>query len=86
VLSFCSQDHNPSKQHSRFQVIRGSSFRLILALEHSPSGPKFYYQWHHDPNCDGTDQELGENRRILAELKGWLDSSRSSGPARKPPH
>ncbi len=45
----------------------------VLKYEFSPNGPKHYYQWHHDPNRDGTDEELADNRRILSELKAWLD-------------
>jgi hypothetical protein len=37
--------------------------------------PKYYhyYKWHHDPNRDGTEEELAENRQILSELKAWLE-------------
>jgi hypothetical protein len=40
--------------------------------------PKYYhyYKWHHDPNRDGTDEELAENRQILSELKSWLDKQK----------
>jgi hypothetical protein len=40
--------------------------------------PKHYhfYKWHHDPNRDGTEQELAENRQILSELKAWLEKQR----------
>ena len=65
-LASCVHFDDPSVRH-------GYNMRLILALEFSPNGPKHYYQWHHDPNRDGTEQELAENRRILAELKSWLD-------------
>lgn len=53
-------------------VRRSHNFRVILALEFSPNGPKHYYQWHHDPNRDGTEQELEDNRKILAAIKEWL--------------
>jgi hypothetical protein len=53
-------------------VKRSHNFRVILALEFSPNGPKHYYKWHHDPNRDGTEQELEDNRKILATLKEWL--------------
>ena len=46
---------------------------LILAIESCPGGPKHYYQWHSDPNTDGTAQQVEGNRKILAELKAWLD-------------
>lgn len=65
-LASCLHFDDPSVRH-------GYNMRLILALEFSPNGPKYYYQWHSDPNRDGTEQELAENRRILAELKAWLD-------------
>jgi HEAT repeat protein len=32
-----------------------------------------YYRWRHDPNRDGTDDELATNRQILSELKTWLE-------------
>jgi hypothetical protein len=48
------------------------NFQLMVALEFSPGRPKQYYKWHHDPNWDGTEQELADNRRILSELKAWL--------------
>lgn len=35
-----------------------------------------YYKWHHDPNRDGTEEELAQNRQILSELKSWLDKQR----------
>jgi len=46
---------------------------LILAIESCPGGPKHYYQWHSDPNTDGTAQQVEGNRKILTELKAWLD-------------
>lgn len=45
---------------------------LILAIEYSPNGPKYYYQFHSDPNTDGTPAQIEENRRILAEFQKWL--------------
>jgi hypothetical protein len=45
----------------------------MLALEFGPNRPKYYYKWHRDPNRDGAEQELADDRRILAELKAWLD-------------
>jgi hypothetical protein len=65
-LARCVHFDDPSVRHSY-------NFRLMLALEFSPNGPKHYYQWHHDPNRDGSEEELADNRRILAELKTWLD-------------
>ncbi len=35
-----------------------------------------YYKWHHDPNRDGTEEELTQNRQILSELKSWLDKQK----------
>lgn len=64
-LASCIHFDDPSVRHSH-------NFRVILALEFSPNGPKHYYKWHHDPNRDGTEQELADNRKILAELKEWL--------------
>lgn len=68
-LASCLRFDDPSVRH-------GYNFRLILALEFSPNGPKHYYQWHHDPNRDGTEQELADNRKILTEIKSWLDKQR----------
>ncbi|MGO8926628.1 MAG: HEAT repeat domain-containing protein [Limisphaerales bacterium] len=65
-LASCVAFNDPSVRHDY-------NFRLMLALEFSLNGPKYYYQWHHDPNRDGTEQELADNRRILSELKTWLD-------------
>lgn len=48
------------------------NFWLMLAIEYSPDGPKYYYKWHHDPNRRLTDKEFEENRKILAELQDWL--------------
>ena len=45
---------------------------VILAIESCPGGPKHYYQWHCDPNTDGTAEQVEGNRKILAELKAWL--------------
>src|SRR6185436_7370806 len=64
-LASCLHFDDPSVKNSY-------NFRLILALEFSPNGPKHYYQWHHVPNRDGTEQELADNRRILSDVKSWL--------------
>ncbi len=45
---------------------------LILAIEHSPDGPKHYSEFFHDPNTDGTPEQIQQNRHILMELKSWL--------------
>ena len=68
-LASCVHFDDPSVRNSY-------NMRLILAIEASPNGPKHYYQWHHDPNRDGTEQELAENRRILSELKAWLEKAK----------
>jgi HEAT repeat protein len=65
-LASCVDFNDPSVRHDY-------NFRLMLALEFSPNRPKYYYQWHHDPNRDGTEQELADNRRILSKLEAWLD-------------
>ncbi len=64
-LASCLHFDDPSVRHAY-------NFRLVLALEFSPNGPKHYYKWRHDPNRDGTEEELAENRRILSEIKAWL--------------
>ncbi len=68
-LASCLHFDDPSVRHSH-------NMRLMLALEYSPKGPKYYYHWHHDPNRDGIEKELSENRQILAELKAWLAKQR----------
>ena len=65
-LASCLHFDDPSVRH-------GYNMRLVLALEYSPNGPKYYYQWRHDPNRDGTEQELADNRQILSALKAWLE-------------
>jgi hypothetical protein len=64
-LASCLHFDDPSVRHAH-------NMRLMLALEYSPNGPKYYYKWHHDPNSDGTEEELADNRKILSELKAWL--------------
>jgi len=68
-LASCLRFDDPSVRHAH-------NFRLMLALEYSPNGPKYYYKWHHDPNRDGTEEEIAENRQILSELKAWLDKQK----------
>ncbi len=70
-LASCLHFDDPSVRHSY-------NFRLMLALEYSPNGPKYYYKWHHDPNRDGTEEELADNRRILSELKAWFDKQKQN--------
>lgn len=64
-LASCLHFDDPSVRHPY-------NFRLILALEYSPNGPQYFYKWHHDPNRDGTQAELVENRQVLSDLKAWL--------------
>jgi len=64
-LASCLRFDDPSVRH-------GYNFRLILALEYSPNGPKYFHNWHHDPNRDGTEAELAENRQILSDVRAWL--------------
>ena len=47
------------------------NFYLLQYIE-GHDGLKYYYKWQHDPNRDGSPEELAENRRILSELKEWL--------------
>ncbi len=70
-LASCLRFDDPS-------VRNGYNMRLIMAIEASPDGPKYTRAWHHDPNRDGTDVELADNRRTLSELRSWLE-------VRKPP-
>ncbi len=56
-------DPSPKNSHNMF---------LILAIHHSPGGPQYYYKFHSDPNTDGTPEQIEENRKILAELRKWL--------------
>jgi HEAT repeat protein len=68
-LASCLHFDDPSVRHSY-------NMQLILALESIPDGPKYYYKWHSDPNRDGTEEELSDNRQILSELKSWLDKQK----------
>lgn len=45
---------------------------LILAIEYSPNGKKYYEKYKHDPNQDGTPDEIANNRRILDALESWV--------------
>lgn len=41
--------------------------------------------WHHDPNSDGTPEQLAANRRTLRQLRDWLaDYERDHGPIAPP--
>lgn len=65
ALVSCLHFQDPSPKNS-FNMF------LLLAIEHTEGGPKYYYKYHHNPNSDGTPEELAENRRILSEIKLWL--------------
>ena len=65
ALVGCLQFDDPSVRNSY-------NMYLILAIEACAGGPKYYYQYHHDPNTDGTPQHIEENRKILRALKTWL--------------
>ena len=54
---------------------------LILAIESSPGGPKYYYKYHHNPNIDGSPEQIEENHRILEALKSWLEAYESKADA-----
>jgi hypothetical protein len=58
---------------------------LILALEYSPNGPKYFHTWRHDANRDGTEAELAENRQVLSELKAWLSQHKQNWITRNEP-
>lgn len=64
-----------------------NSFNMFLLqyIEASPNGPKYYYKFHHDPNTDGTPEQIENNRRILAELKQWLDDANAGAGVRGQP-
>lgn len=56
-------DPSPRNQYNLF---------LILAIEYSPNGPKYYSKFYHDPNTDGTPEQIKGNRQILDALRAWL--------------
>ena len=42
-------------------------------------------RWHHDPNSDGTPEQVEENRRTLRHLQDWLaDYEKEHGPIAPP--
>jgi hypothetical protein len=65
-LASCLHFDDPSVRHPY-------NFRLMLALEFCPNGPKYFYKWTCDQNRDGTEEEIAENRQILSEVKAWLE-------------
>jgi HEAT repeat protein len=48
------------------------NFFVMQGIEASPGGPKCFSLYHHDPNVDGTPEQIEENRKILDALKRWL--------------
>jgi HEAT repeat protein len=68
-LASCLRFDDPSVRHPY-------NFRLMLALEFSPNGPKYFYKWTCDQNRDGTQEEIAENRQILSEVKAWLEKNK----------
>lgn len=66
-LASCINFNDPSLRHSY-------NMDLILALEATPDGPKYYYKWHGDPGKPETEEALNENRHILSEIKKWLNA------------
>ena len=68
-LASCLHFDDPSVRHPY-------NFRLMLALESSPNGPKYFYKWTCDQNRDGTQEEIAENRQILSEVKAWLEKNK----------
>ena len=55
---------------------KSQNFWLIMAIEASLGGPKYYSKWHSEPNRTGTEQEIEDNKQILKELKEYLDRKR----------
>lgn len=72
ALVSCLQFDDPSPRNAY-------NMFLILAIEYSPGGPKYYYKYHHDPNIDGTPEQIEENRKILQQLKAWLEEQKGKG-------
>ncbi len=62
----CLQFDNPALNGPR-------NFWILLWLDATKGGPKYYYKWHHDANTPGSEQERADNAKILAELKVWLE-------------
>lgn len=75
ALVSCLQFDDPSPRNAY-------NMFLILAIEYSPGGPKYYYKYHHDPNTDGTAEQVEQNRKILDELHAWLQQQPSHGAIR----
>ncbi len=65
ALISCLKFDDPSLRNSY-------NFFLMQGIEASPGGPKCFSIYHHDPNVDGTPEQIEENRRIFAALKAWL--------------
>jgi hypothetical protein len=69
ALVSCLNFDDPSPRNSR-------NMFLILAIHYSLNGPQYYYKFYSDPNTDGTPEKIAENRRILEELRKWLEDRR----------
>ncbi len=54
------------------------NFFLILAIEACKDGPKHPYTYHHDPNINGSAEQIEENQKILGFLKMWLESHKNT--------
>ena len=50
------------------------NFYLMMAIEACKEVPKHPYTYHHDPNKDGSPEQIEENRKILDFYKTWLES------------
>ena len=65
ALISCLNFDDPSLRNSY-------NFFLMQGIEASPGGPKCFSIYNHDPNVDGTPQQIEENRKVLEALKTWL--------------
>lgn len=75
ALIGCLDFNDPSTRNSY-------NFFLILAIHHCKNGPDCYYRWKHDPNTDGTPDEIANNRKIFAELKAYVAQAPIISPSR----
>ncbi|MCK4627098.1 MAG: HEAT repeat domain-containing protein, partial [Phycisphaerae bacterium] len=71
ALVSCLKFEDPSPRNSY-------NMFLILAIEHSPGGPKYYYKYHSNPDANVNLQHLEENRQILVALKAWLTEQKKA--------
>lgn len=51
------------------------NFFLILAIEACKDVPKHADKYHHDPNIDGSPEQIEENQKVLDFYKTWLESA-----------